>query len=189
MSEQQHDRLRLCLTGVVALAELAHLTWQHLNGGVVSHHLLRRSDLPAISNWWSLPLLPALTWFLGGRIQRHLALRSAETTAGSALPVRIGGGFGGSLLFGILLSVCFTNQLESTTAYLFQAMLVLAVLLPVYRAESVLGFVLGMSFTFGAVLPAFVSGIISAASALIHLAIRPGLVRAWNALKRRRMGG
>gem|GEM_PF-5307569 len=29
----------------------ALLTYEHFNGGVQSHHLLDRRDLPAISNW------------------------------------------------------------------------------------------------------------------------------------------
>jgi hypothetical protein len=43
----------------------------------------------------------------------------------------------------VLLSVAFTNHYDSVATYLFGAMLVLALLLPVYRAECVLGFVLG----------------------------------------------
>ena len=56
-------------------------------------------------------------------------------------------GFVGALLFGILLSVSFTNDYETIASYLFRGMFLLALLLPVYRAECVLGFVLGMTFT------------------------------------------
>ncbi|MDQ6769716.1 MAG: hypothetical protein M3Z54_06985 [Gemmatimonadota bacterium] len=179
MSEQQRPQLRLYLTGLVLLAEGAHLTWEHFHGGVVSHHILHRSDMPAISNWWGVLLLPALTWFLTGRIQKRLALDSA----GKGTTVVLG--FVGSLLYGILLAVSFTNHFESIASYLFQGMLLLAILLPVYRAECVLGFVLGMAFTFGAVLPTVAGSIIGAVSAVMHLAIRPGLVRLWNSLKRK----
>jgi hypothetical protein len=186
MSEQQRSQSRLYLTGLVTLAELAHLTWEHFNGGVISHHILHRADMPAISNWWGVLLLPALTWFLTGRIQRRIALRSGGKEAGSKLPVHVLAGFVGSLLFGILLSVAFTNHYESIALYLFQGMLLLALLLPIYRAECVLGFVLGMTFTFGAVLPTVVGSIIGALSAVIHLFLRPALVRLWNSLKRTR---
>src|SRR5467141_3234537 len=100
MSEQQRPRLRLYLTGLVVLAELAHLTWEHFNGGVISHHILHRSDMPAISNWWSLLLLPSLTWFLIGRIEGRIALRPDGKEAGTKLPPRVVAGFVGSLLFG-----------------------------------------------------------------------------------------
>jgi hypothetical protein len=185
MIEQERPQLRLYLTGLVLLAELAHLTWEHFNGGVVSHHILHRSELPAISNWCGVLLLPALTWFLTGRIQKRLALDSTGKGAATTLPVRVVIGFVGSLLLGILLAVSFANHFESIASYLFQGTLLLAILLPVYRAEYLLGFVLGMAFTFGAVLPAIVGSVIGAVSAVMHLAIRPGLVHLWNSLKRK----
>ncbi len=179
MSEQQLPRLRLYSTAVVALAELAHLAWEHFNGGVHSHHILNRSDLPAISNGWGALLLPALTWFLSGRIQRRVALHPGGTEAASQLPAGVIAGFIGSLLFGVLLAGSFTSGNETITSYLFLGMFLLALLLPVYRAECVLGFVLGMTFTFGAVLPTIVGSIIAAVSAVIHLYVRPALVRLW----------
>ncbi len=33
---------------------------EYFNGGVVSHNLLAREDLPAISNWWGLLTVPLL---------------------------------------------------------------------------------------------------------------------------------
>jgi hypothetical protein len=89
----------------------------------------------------------------------------------------------GSLVIGILLSVSFTRHYESVASYLFLSILLLAVLLPVYRAEWVLGFVLGMSFTFGAVLPTMFASIIGAVSAAVHLLLRPGLARLWVSFK------
>jgi len=153
------------------LAELAHLAWEHSHGGVISHHILHRADMPAISNWWGALLLPALAWFLAGRIQRRIGQ--------STLPMSVVAGFVGSLLFGILLAVAFTNHFQSLASYLFLGLILLAVLLPVYRAECVLGFVLGMTFTFGAVLPTVVGSIIGALSAAIHLFLRPLLLRLW----------
>jgi len=180
MSDQHRPGLRLSLTGLAMLGELAHVTWEHFNGGVISHHLLHRSDMPAISNGWGLLLVPALTWFLAGRIQRRIALHSGEEGAAAKLPVAVVTGFVGSLLFGILLAVSFTMHYESIVSYLFQAMLLLAVLLPVYRAECVLGFVLGMTFTFGAVLPTVVASAIGAGSAVLHLLLFPSLARIWH---------
>jgi hypothetical protein len=186
MSEKRRPQLRLYLTGFVVLAELAHLMWEHFNGGVISHHIFHRSDMPAISNWWGLLLLPALTWFLMGRIERRIALHSGGKEAASKLPVRVVVGFIGALLFGILLSVAFAGHYESIVSYLFGGMLLLALILPVYRAECVLGFILGMTFTFGAVLPTVAASIIGAGSAVIHLVLRPVVVRLWNAFKRTR---
>lgn len=183
MSEQQLPRLRLYLTALVMLAELAHLTWEHINGGVQSHHILNRSDMPAISNWLGLLLLPALTWFLTGRMQRRLALHSGAQEAASKPYVSVIAGLVGSLLFGILLSISFTNDLETIAAYLFLGMFLLALLLPVYRAECVLGFILGMAFVFGAVIPTVVGSVIAALSAVIHLYVRPVLAHLWTRFK------
>jgi len=184
MSEQEGRRLRLGLSGLAILAELAHLAWQHVHGGVQRHHFLHRADLPAISNWWGLLVLPALTWFATGRIGRRLAGRPAAEERRPSLSVRIAMAGFGSLLLGILLSVCFANHWDSAASQLFQAMLFLTILLPVYRAEYLLGFVAGMAFTFGAVLPAIIGGALAAVSAFLHLVIRPGLVRLWKALRR-----
>ena len=184
MNEQQLPRSRLYLTGLVMLAELAHLTWEHFNGGVHSHHILNRSDMPAISNWWGALLLPVLTWFLTGRIQKRIVLHSSGKETASKLPVSVVAGFVGSLLFGILLSVSFTNDYETVASYSFLGMFLLALLLPVYRGECVLGFILGMTFTFGAVLPTGIGSIIAAVSAVIHLLVRPVLVRLRTWFKR-----
>jgi hypothetical protein len=183
MSEQQPPRLRLYLTSLVMLAELAHLTWEHFNGGVASHYILNRSDMPAISNWWGALLLPALTWFLTGRVQRRIALHSGAQEAASKPHVSVVAGFVGSLLFGILLSASFINGYETIASYLFLGMFLLALLMPVYRAECVLGFVLGMAFVFGAVIPTVVGSVIAAVSAVIHLYVRPGLARLWTWFK------
>jgi len=186
VSERRRPQTRLWLTGLVALAEMAHLTWEHFNGGVVRHHILHRADMPAISNWWGLLLLPALAWFLVGRIQKRTTIHTGGLPATSKLPMRVVGGFAGSLAVGVLLAVSFSGHYESVVSYLFRGILLLALLLPVYRAEYVLGLVLGMSFTFGAVLPTIFGGVIGAGSAVIHLLLRPGLARLWNSCKRMR---
>lgn len=175
MAERKLRHWRLFLGALATLAELAQLAWQHLHGGVVSHHLLDRADLPAVSNGWGALLVPALVWFLTGRIQRRRARCPGATAATFARKATMG--FVVALLFGICIAVSFTHGAESITSDLFQAMVVLAILLPGYRAECVLGFVLGMMFTFGAVLPTVVAAVVAALSALVHLGVWPLLVR------------
>ena len=115
--------------------------------------------------------LPALTWFLSTYIQKRIALTSDAKDSSQKLPTSIVVGFIGALLFGILLSASFTHGHETITEYLFMGMLLLALLLPVYRPECVLGFVLGMTFTFGAI--PVVASVIAAFSVLVHLCVRP----------------
>lgn len=177
MSVQKYSRIRLWLTVAVALAECTHLGWEHFNGGVMSHHLLNRADLPSISNAWGLLLLPVLTWFLGGRALKRVSAAPSAKAAAPGLPASVIAGFAGALTLGILLSACFTYGYEAAASFLFFGMFVLALLLRVYRPECVLGFVLGMSFTFGAVLPTVIGSIIAAVSAAAHLLAWPWLAR------------
>lgn len=175
MSHQNHSTLRLALTAVVLLAELAHLAWQHFNGGVVSHHILDRADLPAISNWWGAVLLPALTWFLTGRIGRRIASHAGDAGGTTRVPGGIVAGFVAALAFGVVLSIAFSFDYASVSSAMFFGVLVLAMFLPLYRAECVLGFVLGMAFTFGAVLPTVIAALIAAIAAFFALCVHPAL--------------
>lgn len=151
---------RMLITALAFIFELAHLGWEHTHGGVPAHHLLNSADLPAISNWWGLIVIPALTWVLAGRIQRRLLQRGASTRA--AL-----GGFLGSLAYGAALAAAFAMNHEAVT-YIFLGAFVLSLLLPTYRGEYILGFVLAMTFTFGGVLPTLIAFVIAAFSRLMH---------------------
>ncbi len=54
-----------------------------------------------------------------------------------------------ALSFGAAMAVTFFTGHEPVTRYLFFSLLALAVFLPIYRPESLLGFVLGVSVAFG----------------------------------------
>ena len=180
MSPRPHLRLRVGITALVLVAELAHLAWEHLNGGIVSHNLLDRADLPAISNAWGILVLPALAGFASGRVENRVARRSAVDGTACGPPWSLITGFVGSLSLGILLSVAFSNDYETMASSLFLGMFALALLVRVYRAEYLLGFVVGMTFVFGAVLPTLIGSVIAAVSAVVHLGIRPFVVRLWD---------
>jgi hypothetical protein len=182
MKPTLQSRRRLGITALVLAAVLAHLAWEHFDGGIARHHLLARSDLPAVSNAWGALLLPALTWFLVGRTQRRLALQPPGSRSG----VGAAAGFAAALAYGLLLSWSYTHGLEALSSALFLGAFALAVLLRIYRAECVLGFVLAMSYTFGGVLPILIATVIASVSALVHLGGRPLLARLW---RRMRGGG
>lgn len=173
-------RTQISVTVLVGFAELAHLGWEHFNGGVVSHHLLNRADMPAISNAWGLLLLPLLSWVLSGLAYRQAGATSQLRFSALGLPLRVLAGLGLSLLLGILLSTAFTLGQEAAAGFLFLGMFVLALIFRVYRPQCLLGFVLGMTFTFGAVLPTLIGAVIATVSAIAHLGIRPQLIRAWH---------
>lgn len=190
MNEQQAKRVRIYLTVAVLLAEIGHLAWEHFHGGIASHHFLNRADMPAVSNGWGLLLLPAISWFLGGiALRRSIATAAAATinapggqaeAAGLARGVFVG--FFAGLLFGASLAATFSLGYQDVTSILFFGMLLLALVFRVYRAECVLGFVLGMTFTFGAILPALVASVTAVISAVAHRVLYPLARRVWMAL-------
>ena len=190
MNEQQAKRIRIYLTVAVLLAEIGHLAWEHFHGGIASHHFLNRADMPAVSNGWGLLLLPAISWFLVGIAWRRSIATAAAVTinapggqaeaAGLARGVFVG--FFAELLFGASLAATFSLGYQDVTSILFFGMLLLALVFRVYRAECVLGFVLGMTFTFGAILPALVASVTAVISAVAHRVLYPLARRVWMAL-------
>lgn len=176
MNRDDFFKFRLCFTGIVTIAIGSLLTWNYFNGGVPSHHLLADKDLPAISNAWGALLLPLLSWFLLYRIQKKaFEKNSRQTSSPQALKTELYG-FLGALLFGILLSFFFASGYPDVCGYLVLALIPIAVLFPVYRAGCLLGFLLGMTVTFGAVLPTIVGTILNVAGLLLYQVIRPGLL-------------
>lgn len=168
MATQSRYRMAVLLSlGSLVFAAL-HLAHEHLDGGVRSHNLLNRADLPALSNWLGLAVLPLLGWALGLRVRNQL-----HSTAGRpGLPAAIWIGFAGALLYGAALATAFELDLPAVTSALFFGLFLLAAALPIYRAECILGFVMGMTFTFGGVLPALVAAVFAALSFVLRFAFR-----------------
>ena len=167
---------RIYFTAFTAIASWSLLGWSYYHGGVPSHHILADKDLPSFSNWWGGLLLPLLTWFLLYRLHKRLGRNNTEQVNRSIYPNRVVYGFAGALLFGILLSVFFTFQYTDLAGNLLLALLPLALFLPIYRAECLLGFVIGMTFTFGGVLPIGIGAILLAVAAVLYLLVRPGIL-------------
>ena len=157
--------MRTKATIAIAVIMALLLGWQHLDGGVPAHHLLADPGMPALSNWWGLLTLPLLAWYLLGRIERRR--RNDPAAAARMKPA-----FAGALLFGAALATLFAVGHTGATDAMALSVFVLALFLPVYRAEYVLGFVLGMTWSFGAVLPTIAACVFASAGAVIHLGAR-----------------
>ncbi len=147
--------------------EAAVLACEYFNGGVPSHHLLDRPDYPAISNWFGLVVLPLLGWLLGVRLRNHLA-----ASAGSGWARGIWTGLVCSLLYGAAMATLFQLGASAVLSGLFFGLFLLAAVFPVYRAEYIFGFVVGMTFTFGSVLPALVAVVFAAISVVVRFVSR-----------------
>ena len=151
----------LALILAVVLAEAAHLTWEHLHGGIRAHHLLNNADLPAVSNAWGLLLLPLLMWFAVADSQRR-GLSWRVAFAGTA----------GAAVVGVAVVVLFLTHQHDTAGYLLLAMIVAGCVVPLYRPQYLLGFVLAMTWTFGAVLPTLVALCVATISAVANAVVR-----------------
>lgn len=169
----KYSRVRWTIAVLVTVAEMAHLLWEHFHGGIRHHHILDRADLPSISNAWGIILLPALAWILSGRF---LGRAAASGTARSVGFIAFG-----SIAVGAALSAAFVYGYDTATSYIFMGCILSGLVLPVYRGEYVLGFVLGMTFTFGAVLPTFAALFVLVISVVAHHLVYPAL--AWSLAK------
>ena len=176
MNEKSFFKTRLYSTVLVTVAIWALLAWDHFHGGVPSHHILAREDLPEISNWWGGVLLPLLTWFLLYRIEKRLIRNRVEKSKVLKFPNSSIYGFIGALFFGIVLSAFFTLGYTDIPGYMLMGLFLLALFVQIYRAECILGFVIGMTFTFGAVLPTIVGCILALIGVMLYLYVRSATI-------------
>ncbi|SFR31257.1 hypothetical protein SAMN04490243_0084 [Robiginitalea myxolifaciens] len=156
--------------GLVSL----QLFYEYTHGGVVSHHLLAREDMPAISNWLGLISIPLLAYLV------VRSLRSRVTRNGDDARTGIAAGFVGGLAYGLLMSGLWEFDLDAYMPPLLLLPLLLAFFLPVYRWECFLGMVLGMAWTFGGILPIAIGLLLVLCCWIIYKGIRGGILRLIN---------
>lgn len=161
MDRTAFARFRIGATLAITGAICSLLIWQLFNGGVPSHSFMARDDMPSISNWWGALTLPLLTWLALGRV--GLRLEHGRTSARAA----IAGGVG-ALVFGAVLSAAFTLGYDDIPSAQLQIVPLIALLVPLYRAEYLLGFVLALAYTFGGVLPLVIGTVLAAVGFVLH---------------------
>src|SRR6185437_3758901 len=89
------------VAGALVLAATL-LAWEVTHGGVPSHHFLDRADLPTVSNWWMLVVLPVLGWLASRSVLRRAPSDSDTLAKASAAVI-------GAALVGVALSVAFDH--------------------------------------------------------------------------------
>ena len=176
MTEKLFFIRRLYFTGLITVCIWTLLIWNHFHGGVPGHHLLQQENLPEISNWWGGLLLPILSLYLTYRIQIRLTRNSYDKSKPLYLPKKYIFRFLFALSFGILQSIFFTFDYLNLSSYLMYGLLLLALLFPIYRAECFLGFIIGMAFSFGIVLPTLIGFVLALIGALLYLYVRIGIL-------------
>ena len=138
-------------TLAVTVLMWSQLLYQYLTDGVPIHMFLHREDMPSISNYWSGLILPMFTAIVLFFIQKKTR-RMDPAAAASELSKATYGLIGGAA-FGAILSLFFALGYSSPPSFMMLGAIVLSFFLPIYKPANYLGFVLGMTYLFGATLP------------------------------------
>jgi hypothetical protein len=158
---------RINFTLAMGAFAVLHLTIETVSGGVVTHHLLARGDMPGISNWWGLLLLPSLAWFL------YPFIPTAPNRAGPAgLSSTALFRLGGAVAWGGIMSASWELGNDQVPAFMMGSLLLVGIVTPLYRAELILGMIIGMVYTFGSFIPTIASGVVALASLLTYSSAR-----------------
>jgi hypothetical protein len=80
-------------------------------------------------------------------------------------------------LFAIVIAVSFTTKNTHISDLLFLSLPLLALFFPIYRPAYLLGFIVGMIYTFGGILPIVAGGIMAIICYLLYILIHPLLVK------------
>ncbi|MBC31707.1 MAG: hypothetical protein CMH48_12795 [Muricauda sp.] len=150
-----YRNLRIGITTVVTLLVWGHILWDHFHGGIPTHYLLHDKDMPGIPNWWGGIALPIFTWFLLYRVHKRIETPHNKESLKTSV-WRFFGGF----LFAVTISICFVHGIE-VTDYIMGLIFILAFIFPLYKSEYLLGWVLGASYTFGAIIPILFGSILA----------------------------
>jgi hypothetical protein len=177
MNQAAFKKIRLVILATISVGIWALLLWQHFHGGVPSHSFMARKDMPSISNWWGGLLLPLLTYFSLNRLQKRLFLTHSNTVASPKQLQFVALLFLAGLLYAGSMAYCFMTDKEDINAILFQGLFVFALIFPLYRAEFFLGFVIGMTYTFGAILPTFIASVFVSISFVAHRFVYPFVLK------------
>jgi hypothetical protein len=166
-----NTQTKLFITSAIILFVLGILFLEHFRGGVVSHHLLSNENLPKISNWWGLLIIPIVSWLVLTHLQKKTLKEKNELTPVSKSQLN---GFIGAFLFGIVMTILFYSPWKIHN-YLLLLTFIVAVFLPIYKGEYYLGFILSMAYGFGGILPVLFGLILIIIYAVEYMLIRKGI--------------
>ncbi len=182
MNKIGFKKIGLAVLVTVSIGIWTLLLWQHFHGGVPSHSFMARKDMPSISNWWGGLLLPLLTYFSLFRLQKRLFSGEIKVVSSkqlqSTLLLFIAG-----LLYAGAMAYCFVTDKAEINGFLFQGLFLWALIFPLYRAEFFIGFVMGLTYTFGAILPTFIASAFVSISFIAHKYVYPFVLKVFGRKK------
>lgn len=153
-----------------------HLALEFFQGGVVTHYPLADTSNPGISNWWGLVTLPILTWVVLTVAQLKASRRQDKAQPSNLILLQKNYLFGG-LAFGLAMGILWELGQEAVLQYLILLPWLMAPFVRIYQPETSLGFVLGMMYTFGGVLPIAFALVIQTIGYIIYKILNSG--RKW----------
>ena len=175
ISKSQFSQFRYWFTGAISLIIWSLLAWQYFHDGIPSHHFLADKNMPLVSNGWGAVVIPILTWFLLFRVEKRLFVTSDTIP----FPTQTIKAFSGALILGLALSLAINYDFKTFSSNVPLILIILAFFIPTFRSEYLLGFVLGLAYTLGGVLPTVVGSILLLVSAAVHLGFRPLVIRVY----------
>ncbi|QIE58105.1 hypothetical protein G5B37_00540 [Rasiella rasia] len=137
----------VCLSGLV-------LVWEYFNGGVKTHYMLQSDDLPGISNYWNLLVIAILSWCTLFFVSKRTSTQDATAISSQVLKKALKRCLV-ACAAGIALGILFLSGLEQATNALMLGLFLVSFIIPIYKFEYLLGFVLGLTYAVGATLPTF----------------------------------
>ncbi|MDO1502015.1 hypothetical protein Q2T40_17915 [Winogradskyella maritima] len=132
---------------------LIFILWEHFNGGVIEHYLLADENMPSLSNWWGLLTIPVFTYVCTSLIKRRHQKKIKSGDISQNFEINIVKRFFYALIFGVFASLLWEFDMEEILQYFILSPVLIAFFKRIYLPEYTLGFVLGMMFTFGGILP------------------------------------
>ena len=141
---------------------------EYLNDGVVTHHVFANEDLPGVSNWWGLATVPLLAWIVSSSIRHRRSRKKVAIQERKEKDKRVLKRFLAALVFGIIASILWELRLEQVLQYYILFPILIAFFKPVHLPEFLLGFTLGMIYSFGGILPIIIGIILMIICFLIH---------------------
>ena len=171
MTQKTFSSIILYFTLFVTISILALLVWDHFHGGVPGHHLLKREDLPKISNWWGAIALPVATYISLSKIRKRINFEANFNNQNfikqHLLPFFV------AFVFAIIIVISSGTGHSEISYSMFKLLFVVAIFIPIYKSEYFLGFVLGLTYTFGGALPIIIGLVLVTVFYVIFKFIRP----------------
>lgn len=180
IAKYQFARLKMWFTATVTLLLSSLLSWQYFHDGIPSHHFLADKTMPLVSNAWGALVIPITTWFLLFRVKKGLFSQSDAIP----FPRHALVGFLSALVFGVALGIAVEFRFELFLNNVPIIIFSLALTFPIYKSEYFLGFVLGLTYFIGGVLPVVVGSVFLLISAVMYLLIRPLIIKLLKLIKK-----